>query len=144
MHHGGETIGYTKRMVYTVQAFFYNQAPSDSTTYLIGNNSNLTSTGAQTRIYIPQSGMIRDVWLSWNNITIDASAENTTFVIRKNNTTDSVTGYTGSFANASSPQTFDACLQVSKGDYIHIKMTCPAWATNPTGVSFCGTITVEI
>jgi len=108
--------------------------PNDSTTYLIGLlNSAVGKTYG--RLYVPRTGIIGNVVVWWNNGTQNASAEDTTITIRKNDTTDGSGSYVGSFANASAPQTFYGDLPVSAGDYVLLKVVCPAWATNPTSVN---------
>lgn len=110
-----------------------NQAPLDSTTYLLGNFSWFSGTITLQKIYIPIKGTIRRVILHWYNYTADSTTENTAFSIRLNNTTDYAL-YTGSVANVESPKTVLMNIPVEVADYVNLKMVCPAWATNPTGM----------
>jgi len=127
-------MGYTTYESYALQIQgLLNQSPLDSQTYLLGYSSFVT-TGTAYPVMVPRKGVIRKVYITWINVTQDCTAEDTDFFIRVNNTTDSTGTYSGSFANAASPQTFNANLPVDAGDYIHLKMVTPAWVTNPTGV----------
>jgi len=135
-------MGYTTYESYMIPICSGNFNPVDSTAYLLGYNQTNTSSAAYGRIYVPRAGVIRRVYVYWYNSTQDCTAEDTTLTVRVNNTTDA-TGYTGTFANAAAPQTFEANLPVSLGDYIHFKMTTPAWVTNPTGTFLIATLEVQ-
>jgi len=136
-------MGYIREPSYVLQACLSNVSPSDSSSYLIGNPSYLTTTGYFVQIYIPRSGIIRHVYVRWFHTTQDCTAEDTSFYIRKNNTTDSGAIYTGTMENAAGVQSVSNLnFAVSEGDYIHLKMVTPAWVTNPTGTYITSTIEI--
>jgi hypothetical protein len=127
-------MGYITPGSYMIFGGASNISPADSLTYYFGFISALTQLPAATRMYIPRTGTIRSCQLYWYAQTVDASTENVAFSIRLNNTTDTAI-YTGSMANAAAPQVNNALnVPVVRGDYINLKMVCPAWATNPTGL----------
>ena len=108
---------------------------NDSTNYFFSMGQVSTSVSI-ARIYIPRKGIIRYVNVSWYHATTDCSTEDTTVAIRKNDTTDA-TIFTGSLANANSPQIVtNLNLPVEVGDFITVKISTPHWATNPQASYF--------
>jgi len=135
-------MGYHTYESYTLMGGCTAWSPSDSTTYLIGAMGS-SAGKSYGRIYIPRQGIIKKVVVWWNNSTVNCTAEDTTITMRKNDSADGTGSYVGSFANASAPQTFEANLEVSAGDYILLKFVCPAWVTNPTGVYLTWTAEIQ-
>lgn len=138
-------MGYNRPTTYTGRAGLYATDPADSTTYLIGDTYHaLTTTGLYNKIPVPRNGFVRACAVYWNNSTQDCTAEDVSFYVRKNNTTDSAVVYTGTFANATGKCSSTSLnLSVSAGDYLHLKFVTPAWVTNPTGVFLTCIILIE-
>lgn len=118
--------------------------PVDSTTYYFGLlGGSAPSTADIYPIPIGVKGTIRTVVLRIA-VGTNGTAEDTIMYIRKNGTTDytvfSVVEYN------SSPQTKTATdleIPVDVGDYISVKFTTPAWATNPLQVRQTIAIVIE-
>jgi len=125
-------MGYIKQNCYTIKFYNYNFNPADSTTYYIADGESAGST-TYLRNYATRAATIGKVIVAWYNGTQNCTAEDTDFSIRVNNTTDYLI-YSGSFANAQSPQTKNwVGAPLEAGDYFHLKLATPAWVTNPQG-----------
>lgn len=125
-----------------VTATFHN--PLDSTTYYFGNKNAIApeTSGANSRVYILKTGMIRKgaIWAFTENA--NGTAEDIVMSIRINNTTDyafATVGVVGSklFAN------YELNIPVAQGDYVTIKFVTPAWVTNPARVHYMGNLLIE-
>ena len=137
-------MGYKTPFAYTIEFRTSNSSPADSTDYYIGSINSLLSTSANIfRHIIPKTGRITAVVLnaySGNNPT----AENVVFAIRKNNTTDypvktiALAGGTVTVAN------YSLDIPVTEGDTIELKMSTPAWVTNPTSFQIGGLAFIEV
>lgn len=133
-------MGYKKAGCYVLQLSnddAYNM--NDSTTYYVGNK--FVTDNTYSRFYIPRNGTVRTVYVQWKHITQDCTAEDTTISIDVSGTATTV--YTGSMANAQSPQnTRNLNKSVTAGQYILLKIETPAWVTNPQGTYI--QVTIEI
>lgn len=125
-------------------------APVDATTYYIGApfNDPPDTQANFKRIYIPKAGTITRVDLTINNAAgVAGTAENSTFSLRLNNTTDTLlsnTVPTNAVANQSLFYNFTGlAIAVVAGDYIEIKWLTPTWVTNPTNLRVSAEIFVE-
>lgn len=120
--------------------------PLDSTVYLLGIlGGGMTTSGNwdYVRRYCPKTGTINLVEVRVRTSGTLGSSENVTFVVRKNDTTDS-SSWTGTFdAVAKVIRVTNLNFSVTAGDEIAIKLTAPAWATNPTTVRTDATLYVE-
>ena len=114
---------------------WFNVSPADSTTYYLSPwEYALSSTAVNNRLRIPRTGKVLAVYFD-GIITGPGSTENTTMSFRLNDTTDTTISSVVQF-NAS-PFAFSNTalgIAVTAGDYFGIKLACPAWATNPTGI----------
>lgn len=125
-----------KGQCYYINIGYLTFNPADSSTYFSGENqANAPSTTADyTKIYFPRNGTIKKIVF----ITIANSADGTNEQIdvsfRLNNTTDTLIASVS--ASAAKREFINNALNipVTSSDYGQIKMVCPAWATNPTGV----------
>lgn len=121
-------------------------APNDSFTYMVGMAHDAgTSTGNfdKVRIYVPKAGTVK---LAQLRVSYSAgSNETVTHYVRLNDTTDfgSQTTTYDSASGWSSTVATGLSQAVSVGDYIAFKVTTPAWATNPSGVTWKGYIYIE-
>jgi len=103
--------------------------------YFGGMAGNITTTAQRNKIYIPTTGTITKVYISYFNGGTLSTTETGTFAIRLNNTTDyTVTSalindaVTKDFSNTS------MSVPVSAGDYIEFKVTVGAVTTAATSV----------
>lgn len=98
------------------------------------------------KIYFRHIGRIISVGLMITTVTTAGSAENATFSLRKNGTTDTQIS-TVVQHNVSAPSTllFEAEVNIPfvAGDYFEGKMVMPTWVTNPAGVVYVMTLEVE-
>lgn len=109
-------------------------SPADATTYYWGNIV-LTTTAALNRVYIPKTGTIKAAYGYCNVGGTLGSAQNSTYAIRLNNTTDITISSTVQHTAASVAFNATGLTQaVTAGDYVEIKWTCPTWTTNPTQI----------
>lgn len=122
--------------------------PLDSTTYYMGALVAQVPQGTAgfRRVYFTHTCTITSVVLN-PFVTVASSAQNTEFYIRVNNTTDYQITTTAFQLTAASAMNVYSNLAMSvpitAGDYIEVKMVCPVYATNPTGVFMQGTIGFE-
>ena len=103
--------------------------------YFGGMAGNITTTAQRNKIYIPTTGTITKVYISYFNGGTLSTTETGTFAIRLNNTTDyTVTSalindaVTKDFSNTS------MSVPVTAGDYIEFKVTVGAVTTAATVV----------
>lgn len=116
--------------------------PNDSTAYMLGNSGNaMTTTTTGYRVYVLKSGTIQGVYLS--EVYVNGSAENVVHEIEVN----AATAYTLETVTWASTPTYvlktDLAIPVTAGDYLFIKITTPAWASNPTALNIKGLIYIE-
>lgn len=121
--------------------------PADSLVYYAGAAYGAlpTSSGSTYyRLYVPKSGIIRTIRLTMINAGSFATTEDSTMAIRINDTTDyTVTSALKHNANGGTYELANQNIAVNAGDYIVMKWTTPAWATNPTNVSHHMSIMIE-
>lgn len=123
-----------KRDVFTLSTSF---TIADGVTLYFNNyaaeSSSLSS--ANTRLIMPISGTINIVYGLFRVGGTLASSENLTVALRKNDTTDSNVTTTLQLSSASNAfNTTSLGLSVAAGDFIHVKVVCPTFATDPTSV----------
>lgn len=124
-------------------------SPQDATVYYIGGdvaaaaNGWLNTTYANASIAIPAAGIITRFYVKVRIRTANGSNEDVVHTIRINDTTD-VGSLSLDYDQAErSGTTTGLATSVSAGDTITIKITCPTWGTNPTGVSIYGWVYIE-
>lgn len=129
------------------QGAFGSTNLNDSTVYYFGSLFGVTTgtTADTARIVVPCKCKIRKAHVFILAFTTAGSNEDVVMVIRKNNTTDSTLetkGLDPSKRTVFSNDNMD--LDLDAGDYIEIKFTTPAWATNPVGVYGSALIYAEV
>ena len=115
--------------------------PADSTTYYWGQFSlfDPSTTSASQRMTIDRACRITDVRIVVIVAGTLGTAENVTWAIRKNDTTD--TALTDmDFDTALRTVTTAVAIDFAAGDDFVIKFVCPAWVTNPTVTFFAAQI----
>lgn len=121
--------------------------PTDATTYYFGGGANIpltpTSTAARRRTYVSSARTIVAVDIQVFT-TVAATNEAVSIYVRVNNTTDTTLTTTMTWnAGASSYNLLSVTglsISLNAGDYYEIKIVTPTWATNPTGVTFTGSV----
>ena len=119
--------------------------PADNSTYHFGIQAaapHLLGIGGVRRVYIPKTGSIKTARVYWYG-TAAGSAEDISMYIRLNNTTDTLVKTVGESALGRLFDNASLNIAVVAGDYIEIKIVCPTWVTNPTGVLLGGIISIE-
>lgn len=122
----------------------YVATPTDSWDYHFGcpYDSALDWNPDRHRLYIPKAGTIKVAYISWYAVTA-GSGENISVYVRLNNTTNTLIATVGDTANRKVFSNTGLSIAVVQGDYIEIKMVCPAWATNPIQVALGGHLYIE-
>jgi hypothetical protein len=130
--------------MYTLPIGTASGNPADSTSYYIGSIPNQPWAGAATlnRVYIPRAGWIRAAAFNIQN-TVNGTDEDVVCVIRLNNTTDYALATVQMNAANVLLANYALDIPVVAGDYILLKITTPAWVTNPTGCFIGGSILIE-
>ena len=122
----------------------YISTTTDSWDYHFGcpYDASLDWNPDRHRVYIPRAGTIKVAYIAWYAV-VAGSNENISVYVRLNNTTDTLVATVGNTANRKLFSNTGLSIAVVQGDYIEIKMVCPGWATNPTGVNLGGTVYIE-
>lgn len=120
-------------------------SPLDSTTYYFGSLFSLPpSTGVDNyRQYIPVAGVITAAYI-FMQAAVAGTAEDISVYIRKNDTSDTLIATLGVSANKRVFSNTGLSISVAVGDYVEIKMVCPAWATNPDTSRLGGNFYVQV
>ena len=124
--------------------------PADGLTYYIGSSQSMaaapSTTAARRRVYVGSARRIVGIDLQVFT-TVTGSGETVPVSVRVNNTTDYLIGNmtwnpgANNYALVNN-QSLDISLAVN--DYWEIKIVCPTWATNPTGVTMQGAVSYQI
>jgi hypothetical protein len=124
--------------------------PADGLTYYIGSSQSMASapstTAARRRVYVGSARRIVGIDLQVFT-TVTGTNETVPVSVRVNNTTDYLIGNmtwnpgANNYALVNN-QSLDISLAVN--DYWEIKIVCPTWATNPTGVTMQGAVSYQI
>jgi hypothetical protein len=117
---------------------------ADSTTYYYGWPSYALSSNATLRkLYSPINGKIKAALIAMN-YTNNPSNEDCTWAIRLNNLTDTTIDTTDMDTNLLTTVTnTDLDIDITTSDFFNIKLTTPAFATNPSDVTAYGFILIE-
>jgi len=119
--------------------------PADSTVYYIGGRQVAPGTVVNMRKVITGiAGRIFGAEISTYAGTGAGSAENISLYIRLNNITDYLISTVGLAAAERNFQNFSLNIPIIATDFFEIKISCPAWVTNPTGVNYWGYVYFEV
>ncbi len=118
--------------------------PADSTTYYMINGQSMTTStssfACSNRFYAPVACTITKVYGAFKISGTLATTENCTLFLRKNDTTNTTVLGGIQLTSADVPVSVTGLsISLAAGDFLSFGFTCPAWATNPTGVGFAGT-----
>jgi hypothetical protein len=135
---GGGGLGY---VMYTMPASAFSWA--DSSTYYYGSNPAAVATDAAAKFEVPATGTITRIHVrcQWSTT---ATSETATVALRLNDTTD-FGSINLDFSGTSPMRATNSSVSqaVTAGDYLSLKLTTPAWATNPTSAQIVCTIYIE-
>lgn len=133
-------MGYNKANVLTLNGGFTSSNPNDATTYYFGTISNysLVTTDTQYYFIMPYNGVIIGAILSTSSNTAAGTAEDWTWFLRKNRTTNYNINTVGVSANYRQWNSFTNTsfvpIDVLKNDEIILGTLTPTWVTNPEAV----------
>ena len=137
-------MGYKSPLPYTLSILSGSGSPADSADYFFGFSTTFgAGTTALNRIYIPRTGLIRKCSVLTNAATTSGTGENIIMVIRVNDTTDYAFATVGVAGQIRFFENLALSIPVSAGDFVSIKMTTPAWVTNPDGFRIAGSMLIE-
>jgi hypothetical protein len=131
-------------MGYTLEGDCANQATTTDGQTVYWGNKQLAqqTTAAISRVYVPKSGTIKAAYIHVHAGTA-GTAESWSMNIRVNNTTDYLV-QSVALSNQHRLWSNTALnIVVNQGDYIEIKETQPAWATNPANLRRSFVIYIE-
>ena len=137
-------MGYTRPNTYALLVCHLSMSPLDSTIYYFGSRIATAGTfNGYYRAYVPRKGFIRSAYILQESNTATGTNENQVMAIRINDTTDYTFATVGAASNRRLFSNGNLNIPVNEGDYIEIKWTTPAWATNPDGTESFGYILIE-
>lgn len=124
--------------------------PADGLTYFLGSSQSMaaapSTTAARRRVYVSSARTITEIDFQAFT-TVAASGESVQVYLRLNNTTDTTLSTTMTWnAGANSYNLLRVTglsIALAADDYWEIKIVCPTWVTNPTGVTVQGTVTYQ-
>lgn len=116
----------------------------DGSTYYVGGQAIAPqTTGGINRVYVPKSGTIKHVYIFWYAVTA-GSAEDIALSIMINNAIDNAIE---TISDTSNTKVFGNLgllnIAVTAGNYLEVKIVCPAWATNPANVKISGFVYIK-
>ena len=124
--------------------------PADGLTYFLGSSQSMaaapSATAARRRVYVSSARTITEIDFQAFT-TVAASGESVQVYLRVNNTTD--TTLTTSMTWNAGANSYNLLrvtglnIALAADDYWEIKIVCPTWATNPTGVTIQGSVTYQ-
>jgi hypothetical protein len=137
-------MGYRSPNLVTVIVTSTNLAtPLDSTIYYVGMQADApTTTGGNRVVRLPVSGQIVGATIMINSTTATGTAEDIVMDIRINNTTDYTIATVGVASAIRVFQDLQMSVPIKASDFFEIKITMPAWATNPEGMKIYGHIVI--
>ena len=127
---------------YVLQVGTNSFSPADWLTYYI-TDSEQTNTATEWRMYAPFSWTLVAVYI-YARCTVPWSNEAITFTLRKNITTDyDITTTATLDATHNVYQNVSMSVPLNAWDYFSLKMICPTWVTNPTGITMRFTAVIQ-
>ena len=137
-------MGYHTPRLYGIMFNSGTIDPADSTAYHVGFNAGVAPGSYAASVqYAPYSGHIRIAQILIGAYTVIGTAEDWSWYLRINDTTDYLIGTVATLARVRSVLTSDLNIPIKAGDGLALKCTTPIWVTNPTGVRIGGMIHIE-
>lgn len=127
-------MGYKRAMIIPINCPFDGSSnPNSTTTYYTGAADFFTTVAGASKLYMPYNGVITGA-----NLILYASgagtAEDWTFNIRLNNSTDYIIDTVGSTTIPRVWHNVNLNIPVKTTDFIELKTTTPNWVTPPTSI----------
>lgn len=142
---GGTYPNPTVARYYSLPFACVSTSPADAASVYVGSlfGTGGRSVATQPAIAIPVSGTVVGYWVK-SFVNSPGTTETVNFYLRHNDTTDF-----GNITDLWDTQYTDVTSgtlsqSVTAGDTIVLKIVCPTWATNPTGVAVTGWILVKL
>ena len=132
------------RFVKTLAASF---SPADSFSYYWGDSDRAPGGGGIVlyfSMYFREAGTITAGEIKWQTGSTAGSGENVSIYVRLNNTTDYLVATVGNTTAYKEFSNTSMSVPIVSGDFICMKMTTPAWVTNPLQVYLSGNLTFEL
>lgn len=123
-------------------------SPADSTTYFWAPTGFIAtacaSYGNLEGMVVPVTGTVTDLFVSVHNQGTLGTGESVTYTLLKNCVATALT--TTGTTNAESPAIVSDSAHtaaITKGDRLQLQIVTPAWATNPTNISFSWSVSIQ-
>jgi len=130
---------------YTIPITFSSSDPGDLQTLYFGMvGSPMMTTPGNFKIYFPTKGRITKIMLSTYSNLGAGTAEDISVYFRLNNTTEWLVQLVALATGTREYINRNLNIPVTTADYGEMKMVCPTWGTNPTGMRGGGYIYVEV
>lgn len=139
-------MGYKSPHIYSIYFTGATYSPSDTEVDYVGTIYGLPiGSGWGNTAYgtIPLAGRIQRAVVQHHSSTAAGTNEDISVYIRINNTTDHLIQTVGVAATQRNFVNYNLNIPVVAGDTIELKVVCPTWATNPTGVRMAGEVYIE-
>lgn len=132
----------TMRLCFNVYGWSFD--PADTTACYFGTRAAAPTTVVNIRhVRFGMTGCIVGAVINTFS-TVAGTAENISFYIRLNNTTDYLVATVGVAAQERSFVNLAMDVPISPTDFIEMKIVPPAWVTNPTGFNVWGWLIFEV
>jgi len=129
-----------KEQSYTINVLANQSSPGDSVSNFFCFLPRIVAvaSGSCGYMYFRDAGTITVAEIfTWAAGAVGTN-ENWSFYVRLNDTTDYLIATVGAATDQRAFQNSAINVPISSGDYVEIKTVNPAWATNPTNVSYGG------
>jgi hypothetical protein len=133
---GAGTLGYA----FPLPMYGSLVNPGDGTTIYVQGRSYVGADYA--RKVVPKAGTLTGAVLRWYATSTAGSGEDISAYVMVNGNATLIQ----TVGNTNAAKTFSnsgLSIAVSVGDSINIRVNCPTWATNPSGVNFFGAVYIE-
>ena len=142
-------MGYTERTIVPFCIGFGASNPGDATAYYFANTpiralEGATIGGLTGLIEVPKAARIVGCRFGIFSATATGTAEDWTFSIRVNNTTNYAIATVGAATALRIFENYNLSIPLAAGDGFEITTTTPAWVTNPEGCRGLGFVYVEM
>lgn len=138
-------MGLRRNNKLLIHGGFGASSMNDSTPYYFsGYFGSVTGTEARERMYVPCALKIKAVEMAFFASGAAGTQEDVDFKLRINNTSDTDL-FLEPFAagGVTHLSKYDLNIDLAAGEFFNIKMTTPAWVTNPVNLYCCMIIYCE-
>lgn len=134
-----------KKDLFTIDVKMLSTNLADGITYFIGNipQTPITANIDRNRIDIPYDCTLVGASIMFASFSAVGTNENISIYVRVNNTTDHLVATVGAATADRLFENMSLSVALTPSDYIHGKIVCPTWSTNPTQTVVGGTLYFE-